>query len=477
MIDHLAPWRGILPDQRLAAIERLAGSAPPYTIRLNTLRIDRQTALREWSGWQVEPAPLCPDALRLPDRPAGLGRSLEHRMGFFYIQDLASMLPGELFSPFGAEPLILDLAAAPGGKTTHLACKSADRGLIVANDVSGGRSGATLANLRRWGTTSAAVTALPGERFGKWFPETFDAALLDAPCSGDNLRNPVERGRGGGSKGRRVSARERRALHERQLRLLMSAFSAVRPGGEIVYSTCTVAPVENEAVLDEFLGRVGNAAEIVRPDRLADLPGGLPTINGQDFDPQVASAIRLWPDDFDTGAFFAALIRKRESLRDTMTEPDAASARRGAFEPLPAAERSRIAGALHAGYGFELDKLLGETWLELWHAGRLIHALPRALNEVFAALPVKAAGMLLGELDEGGFTPSHELVSRFFERFPEGRLHIPAEQVADWLAGRDLAGLDAPANRIVLAEDDRGRFLGRGRALAERVKPMLPAGF
>src|SRR5689334_11404032 len=174
-----------LPPERLDAIARLAGTQPPTAIRINTLKIDRDTALREWSeryGWQMAPVPFCRDGFTLTHRPADLSRSLEHRMGFFYIQDAASMLPVELFSRLENSRLVLDMAAAPGGKTTHLASKMEDRGLIVANDISGGRADALLGNLRRWGTTSTVVTNLPGERLGRWLPEAFDIVLLDAPC-------------------------------------------------------------------------------------------------------------------------------------------------------------------------------------------------------------------------------------------------------------------------------------------------------
>lgn len=474
------PWRDHLTAGQLAEIDRLADRPPAAAIRVNTLRLDPDSARQSWAdryGWRLDPVPYCPAGLVFEERPSALGRTLEHRMGFFYIQDMASMLPAEMFtwpSVLGTRnpelPLLLDMAAAPGGKTTHLIDKTADRGLIVANDISDGRAGALLSNLRRWGATSAAVTKLPGERLGRWLPEAFDAVLLDAPCSGENLRNE------GGSKQRRVSARERRALHDRQVRLLHSAFGAARPGGEVVYATCTVDPDEDEAVLDDFLRAAGPAAEVTRPPALADLPGGLPG----DIDPRVASAVRLWPYLFDTGSFFAALIRKRESLPGKTEPIPGSGSRRGRFEPLSSPERAALAAALRAAYGFELAALLDDRRLDLWRSGRFIHAIPRLLDAHFAALPVKAAGMLVGEDTPDGVIPSHELVSRFFASFPSGRLTLPDEHLDAWLTRSEIAGFAAPetpTGRVALLAGSDGRFLGRGQISAGRLRALFPAGF
>ena len=113
----------------------------------------------------------------------------EHRLGFYYIQDAASMLPAELFDLSGTSaPLILDLAASPGGKTTHITARTGDRGLVIANDSSPDRITALRIVLSTWGSINNAITHFPGEKFGTWFPETFDYVLLDAPCSMQGIR-------------------------------------------------------------------------------------------------------------------------------------------------------------------------------------------------------------------------------------------------------------------------------------------------
>ena len=154
------------------------------------------------------------------------------------------MLPPELFDYDSVEPeLVLDLAASPGGKTTHLVDKLGDRGLVIANDASRSRIQALRLALERWGAINIAVTCQPGELFGAWYPGVFDKVLIDAPCSMEGLRTAESHPM------RPVTGRERESLSSRQVRLLTGALKAVRVGGQVVYSTCTLAPEEDEAVL------------------------------------------------------------------------------------------------------------------------------------------------------------------------------------------------------------------------------------
>ena len=160
------------------------------------------------------------------------------------------MLPPELFDLAGMpEPLVLDMAASPGGKTTHLAALTGDMGLVIANDGSRSRIPALQIVLRNWGAANQAVTCLPGETFGGLYPDTFDAVLLDAPCSMQGLRSAESHS------SRTITLNEIDSLAARQLRLLESALRAAKPGGQIVYSTCTLAPQEDELVLAALLER------------------------------------------------------------------------------------------------------------------------------------------------------------------------------------------------------------------------------
>ncbi len=250
-------------------------------IRINPLKFNPEIAIKEWAerySWEVTPLPFCPTGWQVAGQR--LSQTIEYKLGGYFIQEAASMLPAELFELDQAAPLILDLAAAPGGKTTHLVSRTADQGLVVANDASAARLPGLRAALQSWGAINTAVTQFNGELFGGWFPGAFDAVLLDAPCSMENLSPAAGRRR------RAISARERAGLARRQLNLLSSAFQAVRPGGQVVYATCTLAPEEDEAVVDGLLRLYPGQAQLEDVStRLGQPAPGLTCYGDRSFDP------------------------------------------------------------------------------------------------------------------------------------------------------------------------------------------------
>lgn len=457
-------------DQLLQAIQRPLVPA----IRINTLKTRVQQALATWPGrygWQVEPVPYCSTGWRIVGG-RDLARTPEHKLGSYYIQEAASMLPAELFRLEG-EPLVLDLAAAPGGKTTHLVSRLGDRGLVVANDSSSSRIAPLRANLQDWGATNTAIANYRGEVWGGWFPETFDRVLLDAPCSGESLRTAERR------RSRPVSDRERKALRAQQVRLLVSGFHALKPGGELVYATCTLHPDEDEAVLEELLSRYPKSVEVASAAHVIRSPAApaLLTDGVRQFDPAVQRAVRLWPHLYDTAGFFAALLRKRESIpAHPQRRPSRPLSERG-FRPAQPRVRAELMSSLHQQYGFDLEAVAQRQSLALWERGRQLFALPETYLALLGDLPVVAAGMLLAEREGDSLVPSHELVSRFGASFSGGRLSISAEEGKRWLRGYDLRGRsppDVPRGSVVVIEDQAGRILGRGKVLGNRIRNLLP---
>lgn len=441
-------------------------------LRINPLKTDVANARATWPawyGWDVQPVPFCAEGWQIMRAETPIGQTLEHDNGFYYVQDAASMLPAELFSDHAA-PLILDLAAAPGGKTTHLASRYADRGVIVANDTSVKRITALRTNLQNWGVFGVLITNAPGEPFGRWFPETFDRVLLDAPCSGDTLRATT------GRKTRTVSDTERAQLCTRQGTLLLSAFQALKPGGEIVYATCTMAPEEDEAVIDGLLRQFPSGAEIVRVDRLRDAPG-LMTDGARTFTPQTRHAIRLWPHLYRTSGFFAALIRKTECVPVASDAPPLQQWADGGLQRLRDDAAAQIADTLRDGYGFDADALIAANDLDFWQRDDQVFAIPARVHALFGTLPHAGAGFLLGQWMGEAFVPSHELITRFWDRFAALSAPLDRAQAAQWQQGRDLRDLhtlSALPGNVVLFADERGRFIGRGTVQAARVRNLLP---
>ncbi|TYB33274.1 MAG: RsmB/NOP family class I SAM-dependent RNA methyltransferase, partial [Flexistipes sinusarabici] len=170
--------------------------------------------------------------------------------GGVYIQNPSSIIPVDMLSRAlndKEEPVVLDMCAAPGGKTTGLSEKIDRRGLIVANEVSKSRLKSLHFNLEKYGAWNVKTTSVDGRVVGKMLPETFDGILLDAPCSNENkiYRNPEV--------SRNWSEDLVRKMQKLQTELIVSAYEALKPGGIMVYSTCTFSVEENEGVIRSLL--------------------------------------------------------------------------------------------------------------------------------------------------------------------------------------------------------------------------------
>ncbi len=441
--------------------------------RFNPLKTSRETVvhLAEQYHWKLEPIPFCPTGFRVLEGESTnpVSQTLEHRMGHFYIQEAASMLPVELFHFDAQKPqLVLDLAASPGGKTTHLVSRGADHSLIVANDSSSGRIPALRIVLQNWGAVNTMITQFPGEKYGSWFPETFDRVLIDAPCSMQGLRTAESHDV------RPVTDKEISGLAKRQVNLLSSALQAVKIGGEVVYSTCTLVPEEDEAVIDAILTRFGSQVEVVQTNILAP---GLLANGAQQFNPEVQKSVRLWPNRLRTAGFFACLLQKKAALDLPVASAPSRPLERTGFNPLPQKETRSLAQALLTEYEFDLVSVMEQIQLELVGYGQRVFAFPQRMLNEFSSLPVQSAGLLVGEETGEGFVPAHDWVSRFFSAFTANRVEVPETEIDAWLRGENLPAASfphLPENATVLMVDSDGRFLGRGRVTADRIKNLLP---
>ncbi len=277
-------------------------AAPRPCIRVNTLKATTEEVagrLRD-RGVTLEPVPWCPSGFWVGDGEE-LGKSVEHFQGLFYLQDAASLLPAEALAPTG-DHVVLDAAAAPGGKTTHLAALMENGGALVANEVDAHRTRVLRFNLNRMGVANAAVSTLDmGRR-----PNTgaiFDRVLLDAPCSCEGRI-----GEDPNSLKLWKPARVRRCS-TLQGRLIENCYALLAPGGMLVYSTCTLAPEENEGIVDGLLKRHREAEVDVIGGEWRHTPG-VTEWDGGEYDPRVARCVRLYPHHHATQGFFTAGIRR-----------------------------------------------------------------------------------------------------------------------------------------------------------------------
>src|SRR5512139_3337751 len=161
-MDRFENYQQLLSADQFDQLQSACARPLPTALRVNTLKIDLETARATWPieyGWQVQPIPFCAAGWQISGNEESLSRTIEHRTGFYYLHDAASMLPAEMFDYAIEFPLVLDVAASPGGKTTHLAAKIDDRGIILANDSSSGRIAALRSNVQTWGAFSIALTS------------------------------------------------------------------------------------------------------------------------------------------------------------------------------------------------------------------------------------------------------------------------------------------------------------------------------
>jgi NOL1/NOP2/sun family putative RNA methylase len=279
------------------------------SIRVNSLKIEREELRRRLisKGFKLVPVPFYEDGFVVEELPGEIGNTVEHFVGYYYVQGLSSMIPPVLLNPAPGEK-VLDIASAPGSKATQMAQMMKNTGVIVANDIDVERIKALSNNIDRMGVLNTIVTLEQGYRFGQLYPDTFDRVLIDAPCSALGTLNKnmeIVKWWGREKIGRLMGA---------QKSLILSGFDALKPGGLMVYSTCTITPEENEYIVN-YLLKERNNAEILD----FQLPGVVfrsALIHWERFyfHPSIAKCKRIETHhnpDFE--GFFIALVKKLPS--------------------------------------------------------------------------------------------------------------------------------------------------------------------
>ena len=281
------------------------------SIRCNTLKISPEELLKRLrsKGWSIDqPFKDNPEIMIIKNdlAPGEIGRSMEHLLGYYYIQEIASMLSVLALKP-GPGELVLDIAAAPGSKTTQIAAVMKNTGTIIANDVSLKRLKILASNIERCGATNTIITKKDGIALCRRLKEQgfqFDKILVDAPCSGEGtLRSsPVTY--------LMWNPRTIKILSRLQKGLLASAVEILKPNGEIVYSTCTHAPEENEEVVDFVLKEFGNDINIEKINLPVKCRPGITNWSDNNYNKNIEKSCRIYPQDNDTEGFFIAKMRR-----------------------------------------------------------------------------------------------------------------------------------------------------------------------
>ena len=296
-----------LPPQFIAEIQTLLGDETPaflhalndppaLALRLNPLRESAEAAAAPFTGAPVPWEPL--GRYLLPG--AKPGAAIAHWAGAYYVQEASAMVPAMVLNARPGE-VVLDLCAAPGGKSTRIAAGMRNLGVLVSNDPEPARAKVLAGNLERMGAANAlVVNALPERLAARW-PEAFDAILVDAPCSGEGMFRRDENARAEWT----PAAPEGCAA--RQAGILDRAAEMLRPGGRLVYSTCTFNRAENEGSVERFLARHPDFA----PEDFS-LPGLGPSKNGM---------VRVFPHRVRGDGHFVCRLRRSGTPADPKRPP------------------------------------------------------------------------------------------------------------------------------------------------------------
>jgi len=275
------------------------------SIRVNTIKIEvNDLKKRLEKTWKLTQIPWWPEGFWIEHKQGerrDIGNTLEHSLGYFYVQEAASMIPPIVLEPKPGE-IVLDMCAAPGSKATQIAAMMKNKGVLVANDVSGLRLRPLSINLQRSGVTNAIVTLMSGQAFRNI---SFDKVLLDAPCSGTgNIRRSLktlETWNPGMVK----------RLAGIQRRLIETALNILKPNGTLVYSTCSLEPEEDEAIIDFIANKYKDSIKIEKIS-VKGLKSSQPILEfeNNNYDKNIKNCLRIWPQDNDSEGFFVAKIKK-----------------------------------------------------------------------------------------------------------------------------------------------------------------------
>ena len=393
---------------------------PKFTgLRVNTSKISVEEFLR------ISPFKLC----RVPWTENGFYYTEEdspthhpyYYAGLYYIQEPSAMAPAAVL-PVERGERVLDLCAAPGGKATELGAKLNHTGLLVANDASASRTKALLKNLEVFGIPNLLVTSEMGDRLDRYFHEYFDKILIDAPCSGEGMfRKQAHMIPAWEKQGPEVFANMQREI-------LRQAAEMLKPGGTMLYSTCTFSKLENEGSIDGFLAEHPEFTLEEIPRQEGFCPG-MPELVGSRF--PLERCVRLFPHKIDGEGHFLALLKKAgEKI------PGA---------PEPAGRPGRIPAELEA---FLQDVSMPMELSRIVVKDTKVFLMPEGVGRC-PGLRFLRSGLYLGELLKKRFEPSQAFAMALKKEEYASVIDLSAadDRVIRYLKGETLEIEDGESSR------------------------------
>ena len=432
------------------------------------------------ADFPLEASPFCRAAFVVHQPDFKPGRHPYHHAGVFYSQEPSASSAAPLL---GVQPgmRVLDMCAAPGGKSSQLAAALQGRGVLVSNEYVAARADILKSNLERMGVPNAVVLNETPARIADALPEFFDRVLVDAPCSGEGMfrKEPVARQQ-------HCEALVKQCA-ELGAEILDCAAAVLAPGGQLVYSTCTFAPEEDEGQVAAFLQRhpeftladaLGNVDYTFGSEGEANRTGGLPL--------DVSKVRRIWPCQGGEGHFMARLIKAgtpRTLPAEGELTPEeqlwlAAAEAAGKKAKGKGGRRSRDAGAGETTPAQSLaawKEFAGRYFPTLADRPAVVHGggvlLPAAFPQT--NLHVLRAGVFVGSVQKGRFVPEHHLFTAFGTQCTNREeLTLDDPRTVEYLSGREVEGRTAADGWCCVTVD--GWPLGGGKVSGGRVKNHYP---
>ncbi|MEI8612024.1 16S rRNA (cytosine(1407)-C(5))-methyltransferase RsmF [Enterovibrio sp. Hal110] len=427
------------------------------SIRVNTLKnsVEDFTIRAQEKGWTLSPVPWCDTGFWIEREENAdtvpLGNTAEHMAGLFYIQEASSMLPVTALLENNTDlERVLDMAAAPGSKTTQIAAALNNQGVLVANEYSASRVKVLHANLLRCGVHNAALTNFDGRVFGGWLPESFDAILLDAPCSGEGT---IRKDADAMSNWSPESVTE---IANTQRDLITSAFHALKAGGSLVYSTCTLNHEENQHICHFLKETFGDAVTFEPLGHLFE--GAEKACTEEGF-------LHVFPQIFDSEGFFVARIRKTENVNSEMVRK---RPRNFPFKPATRKDSAEIIAAVESSLGIVVPQ--NST---VWLRDKEVWLFPKAVERLLPEIKFDRIGLKLAESHKNGYRWQHETVMALATGKEAVCLDLSAENAKEWYMGRDIRPQDLTGKGEVIV-CYRGQPIGIGKWVGNRIKNGLP---
>lgn len=385
-----------------------------HGIRINTMKISVEDFLTI-NPFHLKPVPWCPNGFYYDEELDKPSKHPYYYAGLYYIQEPSAMTPASVI-PIDEGDRVLDICAAPGGKSTELAAKLNGTGVLVSNDVSASRAKALLKNLEVFGTENSLIISEQPYKLAERFPEYFDKILIDAPCSGEGMfRKSNSMITAWVNNGNELFAGLQRNI-------LTEAVKMLKPGGKLLYSTCTFAPLENEKSI-EYLLSLDSSLDICSFDKYEGFDNGHPEWSDTGNE-ELRLCARLWPHKIDGEGHFVCLISK---------DGNSSNAGNSGSYPIRRAKLTNEVYEFFDGIKREFDFNRFEL------SGDKLYYIPDTFPEV-RGLRILRCGLYLGEIKKNRFEPSQSLaMSLSFEEFANSiNLKANDERVIKYLKGETI---------------------------------------